>query len=69
MRGWRLAVVVAGVGVTAWAAATPVLAQRQFQFFAHFSDATGKPIAGLKETDIAVQEDGATRGCTRWSCC
>jgi hypothetical protein len=60
MRGWRQAVVVAGVGVTLWAAATTVLAQRQFQFFAHFSDASGKPIAGLTEADIAVQEDGAT---------
>jgi hypothetical protein len=59
MHGWRQAVVVAGVGVTICAATTTVLAQRQFQFFAHFSDASGKPIAGVKDTDIGVEEDGA----------
>jgi hypothetical protein len=36
-----------------------VLAQRQFQFFAQFTDAAGKPIAGVMDTDIQVQEDGA----------
>jgi hypothetical protein len=60
MRGWRRAIVVAGVGVAIGAAATTVQAQRQFQFFAHFSDADGRPIAGVKDTDISVEEDGAT---------
>jgi hypothetical protein len=60
MQGWRRAIVVAGIGVAIGAAATTVQAQRQFQFFAHFSDASGKPIAGVKETDISVEEDGAT---------
>jgi hypothetical protein len=60
MHGWRQAVVVAGFGVAVCAATTTVQAQRQFQFFAHFSDAVGKPIAGVKDTDISVQEDGAT---------
>jgi hypothetical protein len=59
MRGWRLTVGVAGLGVTLVTATTTVLAQRQFQFFAHFSDASGKPIAGVTETDIQVQEDNA----------
>ena len=59
MRGWRHAAVGAALGATVFAATTTVLAQRQFQFFAHFADAAGKPITGLKETDIAVQEDGA----------
>ena len=59
MRGWRQVVVVACVGVTLYAATTAVLAQRQFQFFAHFADATGRPIAGVTETDIQVQEDNA----------
>jgi hypothetical protein len=57
MRGWRLAVVGAGLGVAIVASTTTVLAQKQFQFFAHFSDAAGKPIAGVTETDIQVQED------------
>ena len=57
MRGWRVAAVGAVVGVTVYAAAATVLAQRQFQFFAHFSDASGKPIAGVTDTDIQVQED------------
>lgn len=59
MREWRRPVVVAGLAVAVFAATTTVLAQRQFTFFAHFSDASGKPIAGVKDTDIAVQEDGA----------
>jgi hypothetical protein len=59
MRGWRLAVVAAGAGAIAVAAATPLAAQRQFQFFAHFADAAGQPIAGVTEGDISVQEDGA----------
>jgi hypothetical protein len=58
MRGWRLPVVVTVLGVTVFAATT-LLAQRQFQFFAHFADAAGKPLAGVTETDIQVQEDGA----------
>ena len=57
MHGWRHAVVGTALVVTVLAATTPVLAQRQFQFFAHFSDAAGKPLAGVKETDIQVQED------------
>jgi hypothetical protein len=60
MRGWRRAIVVVGVGAAIGAAATTVRAQRQFQFFAHFSDASGRPIAGVKDTDISVEEDGAT---------
>src|SRR5688572_167227 len=60
MRKWRHAVVVAGLGVAAVGATTTVLAQRQFQFFAHFADATGKAIPGVTETQISVQEDGAT---------
>jgi hypothetical protein len=59
MREWRRPVVVAGLAVAMAAATTTVLAQRQFTFFAHFSDASGKPIAGVKDTEIAVQEDGA----------
>src|SRR5688572_13069443 len=60
MRKWRHAVVVAGLGVAAVGATTTVLAQRQFQFFAHFADATGKAIPGVTETQISVQEDGAS---------
>ena len=59
MRGLRLAGVGAVVGVTVSAATATLIAQRQFQFFAHFSDAAGKPIAGIAETDIQVQEDNA----------
>ena len=45
--------------VTAWCGATvPALAQREFQFFAQFSDAAGKPVTTLTETDIQVSEDG-----------
>ena len=44
----------------AWsAAAAPVLAQREFQFFAQFSDAAGKPVTTLTNADIEVNEDGA----------
>jgi hypothetical protein len=59
MREWRRPVVVAGLAVAMAVATSTVLAQRQFTFFAHFSDASGKPIAGVKDTEIAVQEDGA----------
>jgi hypothetical protein len=58
MHEWRLPVVVAALGLTVVASST-VLAQRQFQFFAHFADAAGKPIAGVTEAEISVQEDGA----------
>jgi len=56
MHGWRLPVVATVLGVTVFTATT-VLAQRQLQFFAHFADASGKPIAGVTDTDIQVQED------------
>jgi hypothetical protein len=59
MRGWRLAVVVTVFGLAMGAIPTPALAQRELQFFAHFADAAGKPISGVTETDISVQEDGA----------
>jgi hypothetical protein len=59
MREWRRTVVVASLAVAVFAATTTVLAQRQFTFFAHFADASGKPVAGVTSTDIAVQEDGA----------
>jgi hypothetical protein len=59
MREWRRAVVVASLAGAAFAATTTVLAQRQFTFFAHFADASGKPIASIADTDFAVQEDGA----------
>src|SRR5689334_2405749 len=59
MHGRCLPVVGAVLGVTVFVATTTVLAQRQFQFFAHFADAAGKPLAGVTETDIMVQEDGA----------
>jgi len=43
----------------AWsAAAAPVLAQREFQFFAQFNDATGKAVTTLTNVDIEVNEDG-----------
>ena len=42
------------------ASSTSVLAQREFQFFAQFSDASGKPVTTLTDADIQVQEDGAT---------
>jgi len=59
MGGWRLAVVVTVFGLAIDTATTTVQAQRQMQFFAHFSDAAGKPIAGVTDADISVQEDGA----------
>ena len=44
-----------------WSASSAsVLAQREFQFFAQFSDAAGKPVTTLTDADIQVQEDGAT---------
>ena len=58
MRGWRWQWFVIAAGVAAFSSTT-AQAQRQFQFFAHFSDAAGKPIAGLTETDISVKEDDA----------
>jgi hypothetical protein len=39
-------------------AVVPLGAQRQMQFFAHFSDATGKPVTTLAAADILVNEDG-----------
>ena len=43
----------------AWcAAATPALAQREFQFFVQFSDAAGRAVTTLTEADIQVSEDG-----------
>jgi len=58
MHGWRLPVVATALALTVFTATT-VLAQRQLQFFAHFADASGKPIAGITDTDIQVQEDNA----------
>jgi len=58
MRGWQWRCLVAVAGMVAFFGTT-ALAQRQFSFFAHFSDASGKPIGGLQDTDIMVQEDGA----------
>ena len=58
MHGWRLPVVATALALTVFTATT-VLAQRQLQFFAHFADASGKPIAGITYTDIQVQEDNA----------
>ena len=58
MRGRAVRCVVAGAGMMACMSAAP-LAQRQFQFFAPFTDASGKPIAGITETDISVKEDDA----------
>ncbi len=39
------------------ATAATVLAQRELQFFAQFSDASGRPVTTLTEADIQVQED------------
>ena len=36
----------------------PASAQREFQFFAQFSDASGQPVTTLTEADIQVSEDG-----------
>ena len=58
MRGWRWRCLAAGASVVAFMSTT-TLAQRQFQFFAHFTDAAGKPVAGVTETDISVTEDNA----------
>jgi len=58
MRGRVVQCLVAGAGVVAFMSAAP-LAQQQFQFFAHFTDASGMPIAGVKDTDISVKEDDA----------
>jgi hypothetical protein len=59
MREWRQAGVGAVLCLMLSAAATGVLAQTQFQFFAHFADDTGRPITDIKDTDFLVQEDGA----------
>ena len=53
MHTWRQAVVVTGLAVALSAGSTTVLAQRQFQFFAHFADSTGKPITDADATDPA----------------
>jgi hypothetical protein len=59
MRGWQSAsAAVLGIGL-AVVTSTTLVAQRQFQFFARFTDAAGKAIAGVQDTDITVQEDGA----------
>ena len=43
----------------AWSAAPPpVLAQSEFQFFAQFSDATGRAVTTLTDADVQVSEDG-----------
>ena len=45
--------------VAAWcAAATPARAQREFLFFAQFSDATGRAVTTLTDADVQVSEDG-----------
>lgn len=45
--------------VATWcAAATPVRAQREFLFFAQFSDASGRAVTTLTDADIQVSEDG-----------
>jgi hypothetical protein len=45
--------------VAAWCtAATPVRAQREFLFFAQFSDADGRAVTTLTDADIQVSEDG-----------
>lgn len=49
-----------------WAgSAAPALAQRDFQFFAQFSDAAGRPVTTLTEGDIQVTEDGANGKVTK----
>ena len=58
MHGWRWRCLAAGASVVAFMSTTTV-AQRQFQFFAHFTDAAGKPVAGVTQTDISVTEDKA----------
>jgi hypothetical protein len=57
MRGTRWQHAAAGLGLAAFMGTTG-LAQRQFQFFAHFADGAGKPVAALTADDIAVQEGG-----------
>jgi hypothetical protein len=51
--------VVGALAMAVWCAASiPAAAQREFQFFAQFVDATGKPVTTLTEADIQVSEDG-----------
>jgi hypothetical protein len=40
------------------AAAVPAAAQREFQFFAQFTDASGQPVTTLTAADVQVSEDG-----------
>lgn len=48
-----------GILFAAWsAAATPAFAQREFQFFAQFSDAEGRAVTTLTDADVQVSEDG-----------
>ena len=58
MRGWQWRGLVLGAGMAVFMSTT-ALAQRQLQFFAQFTDAAGKPIAGVTEADISVTEDSA----------
>jgi hypothetical protein len=57
MRERRWQHLAAVLGVVAFMGTTG-LAQRQFQFFAQFSDNAGKPVTSLTADDIAVQEGG-----------
>lgn len=58
MRVWVVGAVVLSACLVAPGARTTVFAQRQLQFFAHFADASGKPVPSLSATDISVNEDG-----------
>jgi hypothetical protein len=42
-----------------WVTVQPAMAQREFVFFAQFTDAAGKPVTTLTAADIQVNEDGA----------
>jgi hypothetical protein len=52
--------VLVGISFLAVLCAVPVpaAAQREFQFFAQFSDAAGQPVTTVTEADIQVSEDG-----------
>ncbi|HEY6506384.1 MAG TPA: hypothetical protein VIY56_00140 [Vicinamibacterales bacterium] len=41
-----------------WVAVPPAIAQREFVFFAQFTDTAGKPVTTLTAADIEVSEDG-----------